>query len=132
MKNALVKAKALGYIGYHKMKNKDSNAWTQPKDPLQIKMEALGERSNIYGEELFNHQFEQIDEAFISKFDRDFVKNYSEEAFIDMVKAEIRDGTCDEFMVCQDKIERQLRIKIIDWLYEVIKKFKITDRSIMF
>lgn len=29
-------------------------------------------------------------------------------------------------------IGRQLRIKVIDWLYEVIKKFKINDRSIIF
>ena len=127
-----MKAKALGYIGYHQMKNKDTAAWTQPKDPLQIKMEVLGQRSNIYDEELFNHEFESIEEFFISKFDRDFVENYSDEAFRDMVMAEIRDGTCDDFMENQTLIGRQLRIKVIDWLYEVIKKFKITDRSIMF
>ena len=69
-------------------------------------MEVLGQKSNIYDEELFNHEFESIEESFISKFDRDFVDNYSDEAFRDMVIAEIRDGTCDDFMANQTLIGR--------------------------
>mgnify|MGYP006085180515 CR=1 FL=1 len=99
---------------------------------MKIKLESLGQRSNIYGEDLFNHTYESIDDSFISLFDRTFVKNYADEAFTDMIKAEIRDGTCNNFMNNQQMIGRQLRIKVIDWLYEVIKKFKINDRSIIF
>ena len=61
----------------------------------------MGERSNIYCEDLFNHTFESIDDSFISVFDREFVKNYGDEAFTDMIKAEMRDGTCDDFMINQ-------------------------------
>ena len=35
LKTVMAKAKALGFLGYHQIRNKDNSAWTQPKDPLQ-------------------------------------------------------------------------------------------------
>lgn len=34
IKQTFMKAKDLGYICIQSLKNKDSNAWTQPSDPL--------------------------------------------------------------------------------------------------
>ena len=45
---------------------------------------------------------------------------------------ELFDPTDERAMVNQQHIGRQLRMKVIDWLLEVIQKFKITDRSILF
>jgi hypothetical protein len=51
------------------MKNKDTSAWTQPKDPLHKKLMTLDDKSNIYGEDLFNQKFEPIEDKFLSAFD---------------------------------------------------------------
>ena len=114
------------------MKNKDTSAWTQPKDPLHKKLMTLDDKSNIYGEDLFNQKFEPIEDKFLSAFDWDFIKSYGDNTFEDMMKSEMRDGQSQDFMSNQQQIGRHLRMKVIDWLYEVITKFRITDRSIMF
>lgn len=45
----------------------------------------------------------------------------------------MREGNIDRDYMCnQQQIGRHLRMKVIDWLCEVIQKFKISDRSIMF
>ena len=36
-----MKAYDLGYICIKSLKNKDNSAWTQPKDPLLIKVEQI-------------------------------------------------------------------------------------------
>ena len=41
LKTVMAKAKALGFLGYHQIRNKDNSAWTQPKDPLQVKVEKV-------------------------------------------------------------------------------------------
>ena len=74
------------------MKNKDETAWTQPKDPLFVKLECLSSKSNTYGEDLFNQSFEAIEVSFLSAFDRSFIEHYGDNAFEDMIKAEMRDG----------------------------------------
>jgi hypothetical protein len=114
------------------MKNKDNSAWTQPKDPLMIKMEAFADLSNIYREDLYSHQILEIDSFFLSTSDKEFIKNYSDEHFETLIKDELKRGTDSSAFSNQSTIGRQLRMRVVDWLFEVINKFSITDRSIMF
>lgn len=95
LKRALNKAKALGYIGFHCIKNKDTSAWTQPADPLLIKIEQLQQKSNIYGEEHFTQEYESIEAAFLSTNDRRYIRSYAEDQFEDMVRQEMREGNID-------------------------------------
>lgn len=79
LRRALNKAKALGYISVLAAKNKDTSAWTQPKDPLLVKIEELQQRSNIYGEEQFTQEYESIEAEFLSSGDQCYAENYAED-----------------------------------------------------
>ena len=97
-----------------------------------IKMEAFAEMSNIYREDIYSHQILEIDNFFLSTSDKEFIKNYSEEHFETLIKDELKRGTDSSAFSNQSSIGRQLRMRVVDWLFEVINKFSITDRSIMF
>jgi len=89
--------------------------------------------ANIYGERLFNHEYEHIEEAFLSAGDQSFLNSYQHELFKEMLRSEILEGLPQsEFMPNQRHIGRHLRMKVIDWMYEVMQKFGIMDRSVMF
>ena len=51
LKKTVQKAKAIGYMTHAHIKNKDTKAWTQPKDQLVVKIDQLKAKSNIYNEE---------------------------------------------------------------------------------
>jgi len=96
LRKALNKAKILGYIGFHTIKNKDTSAWTQPKDPLLIKIEQLQQKSNIYAEEQFTQEYESIETAFLSTDDQRFIRSYAEDQFEEMIRQEMREGSIDK------------------------------------
>ena len=88
----------LGYIQEGFLKNKDNQAWSQPKHKLQLQIEELCHKSNIYSESYHCTNFEEIEKAFISFKDYQFCKNYAEEYFTDMIfKEELRKNK-NEFM----------------------------------
>lgn len=55
IKYALKEAKSLGYL-----KNKDNTNWSQPSDPLLLKVKQLEEYSNAYDPDLFAHEYVDI------------------------------------------------------------------------
>jgi len=66
-------------------KNKDYTHWTQPKDPFTVKMELLMTKcGNIYSEELHQHKKINI-EDFLSPYDQQFIRSYSEDHFEHMI-----------------------------------------------
>ena len=122
MQIAIKESITLGYIDVGPMKNKDMNAWTQPKDPLTVKMEQfMAGCSNIYKEDLFQHQMVDANIQFLPSQDQVFVKSYSDEHFQELIKDELE--PIDNLMLNHPDIGRYLRMKVIDWLYEIINKF---------
>ena len=124
-------AKARGYLAIETMKNKDNHAWTMPKDPLHLKIELLDEMPNIYAEDLFTQEYDDSS-AFISENDRNYLFSYHQESFQDMVSRELKQGQERSYLSNQPLITRQIRMSVIDWLYEVMLKKRINDRSVMF
>lgn len=81
---AVKKAQTLGYI--KDMKNlgaynkyKDNSFWTQPLDPLYLKVQELKEQRNMHAEELWAHEYEAIETAFLPNNELMFVRNYAED-----------------------------------------------------
>jgi hypothetical protein len=68
----------------------------------------------------------------ISSSDYIFIESYAPELFQDMLTQEKREGIWQQYYKNQPKMQRLHRMKIIDWLYEVLLKYDITDRSLMF
>lgn len=79
LQNAVSKAVTLGY--FQLAKNKDNNSWTQPKDQFTKKVVAMGQKSNIYNEELFLHERMDTETNFITTEEYNFVKTYGDEHF---------------------------------------------------
>lgn len=49
-----------------------------------------------------------------------------------MITEEKRTGLDQNYLLRHPKIQRHVRMSVIDWLYEVMNKKKITDRSVTF
>ena len=85
IKQTFMKAKDLGYICIQSLKNKDSNAWTQPTDPLLKKSLLIQNLPNIYAEDLFQQPYDFIDQALISSSEYIFIESYAPELFQEML-----------------------------------------------
>lgn len=120
-----------GYVKVGPIKNKNASAWTQPKDPLQIKMEkTVAEVSNIYSEGLFQHQKVDLD-TFLPSTEFKFVRDYAYAHFEHLVILEQKYKPMPLLMANQPKIGRFLRMKVIDWLQEIVVKFKIAEKELV-
>ena len=80
---AVKKAQTLGYIKDMKdqslqNKDKDNTFWTQPVDPLYLKVQQLKERRNMHAEELWAHEYETIETAFLPSNELMFVSHYAD------------------------------------------------------
>ena len=62
-----------------------------PKDPLQLKIEKLRQKPNIYAEELFTQDYQPLS-AILSDQDRAYLSSYGREAFADLVQEDRRLG----------------------------------------
>lgn len=49
-----------------------------------------------------------------------------------MITLEAKEKLEEEYFANQPTIGRHLRLKVIDWLFEIMTKFKITERAVMF
>jgi len=49
-----------------------------------------------------------------------------------MIILEAKEKLEEEYFANQPTIGRHLRLKVIDWLFEIMTKFKITERAVMF
>lgn len=77
-----------GYVKAGAFKEKNASAWSQPKDPLQVKMEKLlADVSNIYSEDLYQHKKIEL-ETFLPNTEMKFVKAYEATHFENLVMVE--------------------------------------------
>lgn len=81
IKRSACKSKALVYMRQDLVKNKDADAWTQPKDPLAIKLSLLSDKANTFGELLFSQPYCSIDSDFLSPLVSSYLTSYSSVCF---------------------------------------------------
>ena len=70
--------------------------------------------------------------TFIDPQELQFIQTYREEHFNQMILAEQSTPPMVGLMDNQEHIPRPLRMRVINWLYEIVSKFKIKDRSLCF
>jgi hypothetical protein len=106
------------------------NAWTQPKDAFTRKIEEIQSACNLYSEDLFQHERVQTDIAFLPSDQHCFLRDYEDDHFQHLI---LQEGPpiCN-LMNNQPQIGRQLRMKVINWLYEIVNKWKIEDKNLVF
>lgn len=69
----------------------------------------------------------------MNQTEQNYIKNYAQEHFMELAEAEMTKAkTIPDLLAQQPQISRQLRMKIIEWLYEVVNKFKIKERYLVF
>lgn len=133
LQQAVKKAKELGYIVPERFANKDDSWWTQPRDPLHVKMDLLLSKSNLYSEDLYTHTKEYIDIAFLEPNEKVYLNTYADEQFEALVKAEMQHPpTRVDLFKGHPEITRHHRMMLINWMFEVMEKFDIEEKQVLF
>ena len=108
LRPAVCKSKGLVYLGHNQLRAKDASAWTQPKDPLQVKVDMLSEKANVFGEDTYAQAYVDIESNFITSSERIFVQSYANQSFENLV----RTSETTKLPGCTKE-----RLTLLDWFY---------------
>ena len=95
-------------------------------DRLSKAAKKLSEKSNIYKEEIYGHDYVDTESEFITGCQKKFVTEYKEEHFAQLL-VRIPKVESDFLRETQPKLTMQKRMYVINWLFQETQKTKSLD-----
>jgi hypothetical protein len=89
----------------------------------------MKQRPNIYAESLFQHERIDTNTVFMMPEERNWIRDYESDHFKHLQADQ--GAKMENLMLSQPEVGRTLRMKVIEWLFEIVNKFKIREKAVV-